>query len=183
MHPVAASAGGHRSASAISPPRRKRRIWVGAGVTLAVVMFVVAAGASHRAGAPSQSAAVPRRLATAHVLTPETRFLNSEPAPGAVQQIEGLLKAKASRDAGLVNAMVATPSSIWLLGGTPQDAENAARDATTRGARQGRVRSSSPTIFRSTTARATAQVARPTAPPIGRGSTPSPLASATKSPS
>jgi endoglucanase len=65
--------------------------------------------------------------------------LSSEPAPGAVQQIESLRKAKASRDAGLVNAMVATPTAIWLLGGTPQDAENAARDATTRGARQGRV--------------------------------------------
>jgi endoglucanase len=138
--PETPSASGPLSASPIStPPPRKRRVWVGAGVTLAAVTIAVAAGAFRRAEAPKQPLSVPRRLATARVLTPETRFLSSEPAPGAVQQIESLLKAKASRDAALVNAMVATPSAIWLLGGTPQDAENAARDATTRGARQGRV--------------------------------------------
>ena len=144
LHPAAASAERRPrrqpvSASASPPPRRKRGVWIGAGVTFALAAVAVAAGAFRRTSAPSQPVPVARQLAPARVLTPETRFLNAEPVPGAVQQIEGLLKTKASRDAALVNAMVATPSAIWLLGGTPQDAENAARDAATRGARQGRV--------------------------------------------
>ena len=138
-HASAPSAGGPVSASMGPPPRRRSRVWIGAGVAVVSMLVAGAAGVFHRAGAPPPPAQVPRQGRTAPVLTPETRFLNSEPAPGAVQQIEGLLKTKALRDAALVNAMVATPSSIWLLGGTPQDAESAARDAATRGARQGRV--------------------------------------------
>jgi endoglucanase len=136
--PAAPSAGG-LSASTSPPAGRRSRVGIGAGATLALVTFAVAAGLLRRGGAPPPPVPVPRRVTTGHVLTAETRFLNAEPAPGAVQQIEGLLKARALRDAALVNAMVATPSSIWLLGGAPQDAENAARDAATRGARQGRV--------------------------------------------
>ena len=139
VHPAAASADGHLSVSASPPPRRKRRVWIGAGLTFALAAVAVGAGAFRRTSAPAQPVPVARQLGPAHVLTAETRFLNAEPVPGAVQQIEGLLKTKALRDAALVNAMVATPSAIWLQGGTPQDAENAARDAATRGARQGRV--------------------------------------------
>ena len=139
IDPAAVSADGHVPVSASPPRRRKRRVWIGAGLTFALATIAVGASAFRRTSAPSQPVPVTRQLAPAHVLTPETRFLNAEPVPGAVQQIEGLLKTKALRDAALVNAMVATPSAIWLQGGTPQDAENAARDAATRGARQGRV--------------------------------------------
>jgi endoglucanase len=138
LHRATPSAGGQVSASVIPPPPRKRRVWIGAGATFVLIAIAVGAGALRRADAPKQPVAVLRRSAPARVLTPETRFLSSEPALGAVQQIEALLKAKASRDAALVNAMVATPTAIWLPGATPQDAENA-RDAATQGARQGRV--------------------------------------------
>ena len=138
LRPVTPSAGGHLSASVSAAPKRRRGLWIAAGA-LGLAAVVGAAGLFRGSGAPPPPVSVPRRLTTARLLTPETRFLSSEPVPGAVEQIEGLLKAKASRDAALVNAMVATPSSIWLLGGTPQDAENAARDAATRGARQRRV--------------------------------------------
>ena len=139
LRPATPSAAGYLSPSVSAVTGRRSRVWIGAGATLALVAVAVGAGLFRRADAPPPPVSVPRRLTTARLLTPETRFLSSEPVPGAVEQIEGLLKAKASRDAGLVNAMVATPSSIWLLGGTPQDAERASRDAATRGARQGRV--------------------------------------------
>jgi endoglucanase len=139
LAPETPSAGGQLSASVSSPPPRRRGVWIGVGVTFALLTVAVGAGALRRADAPRQPVTVLRRSSPARVLTPQTRFLSSEPEPGAVQQIESLRKAKASRDAGLVNAMVATPSAIWLLGGTPQEAEDAARDASTRGARQGRV--------------------------------------------
>jgi endoglucanase len=70
---------------------------------------------------------------------PATRFLGSEPPSGAVGQIESLLKSNRVRDAALVSAMVATPSAIWFLGGSPEQVRVDVSDAVVRGGRQGRL--------------------------------------------
>jgi endoglucanase len=88
---------------------------------------------------PAPAPRPPAARPASALLAPDTRFLNAEPEPGAIQQIESLLKADSFHDAALLDAMVATPSAIWLMTGAPQQVENDVREIVTRGARQGRV--------------------------------------------
>ncbi|HXU02704.1 MAG TPA: glycoside hydrolase family 6 protein, partial [Polyangia bacterium] len=123
-----------------TPPAPRRRAGVRAAIAgaLAIVAIVVAVTMVRRATAPTESAR-PFARARPH-LDPGTLLLNTEPLQGAVQQIEALTKARAFRDAALLNAMVATPSAFWFEGAlSPQQVEADARSTVARGARQGRV--------------------------------------------
>jgi endoglucanase len=57
-----------------------------------------------------------------HTLTPNTRFYVPPPAQGSVQQILQLVKSGQLKNAGLVTAMEAVPSAVWLDGETPAQA-------------------------------------------------------------
>jgi endoglucanase len=60
------------------------------------------------------------------------------PAPptAAIQQIAALAKARAAADAALLNALVATPSAIWLAGGSPQEVQTAVHNTVVQAARR-----------------------------------------------
>ncbi|HVT08539.1 MAG TPA: glycoside hydrolase family 6 protein, partial [Polyangia bacterium] len=72
-------------------------------------------------------------------LDPSARFLSSEAFPGAADQVAALLEQNAPSDAALINAMVATPTGIWFLGGTPEQVRRDVSDAVARAGRQDRV--------------------------------------------
>ena len=57
-----------------------------------------------------------------HTLAPGTRFYVPPPAQGSVQQILQLIKAHQLKDAGLITAMEAVPSAVWLDGETAAQA-------------------------------------------------------------
>jgi endoglucanase len=57
-----------------------------------------------------------------HTLAPNTRFYVPPPAQGSVQQILQLVKSGQLKNAGLLTAMEATPSAVWLDGETPAQA-------------------------------------------------------------
>jgi endoglucanase len=122
--------------STMARPRLGPRALAGGAILLAAL--AVGATAARKVVAPPARPA-PQPVRRAHRLDPRTRFLSSEPPPGAVAQIGGLLKANATRDAALLSAMVATPTGIWFLGGTPEQVRGEVSDAVTRGGRQGRV--------------------------------------------
>jgi endoglucanase len=110
------------------------------GLVVAAAFAVVGALAHRSPPAPAPAASrAPAPRHRARVLVPTTTFLAAEPDPGAVQQIEELLSAKAVHDAALVSAMVATPSAIWFLGGSPQQVQLDVSGTVSRGARQARV--------------------------------------------
>ena len=108
VRPAAPSAGGHLSASAsqsagsrasaaVSPPvRRKSRVWIGAGVTLGLVVVAAVVGGSRRMGASSQPSLRPPGLEIARALPPEPRPLNAEPAAGAVRALPAAASAPPS---------------------------------------------------------------------------------------
>ena len=57
-----------------------------------------------------------------HTLAADTRFYVPPPAQGSVQQILQLVKSGQLKNAGLITAMEATPSAVWLDGETPAQA-------------------------------------------------------------
>src|ERR1700728_659902 len=57
-----------------------------------------------------------------HTLAANTRFYVPPPAQGSVQQILQLVKSGQLKNAGLITAMEATPSAVWLDGETPAEA-------------------------------------------------------------
>jgi endoglucanase len=125
------------AATPARPGRARGRRILG-GLAIAAAFLVVAALARRHPPAPVASRAAAQRH-RARVLVPSTTFLAAEPDPGAVKQIEELLGARAVHDAGLVSAMVATPSAIWFIGGSPQQVQLDVSGTVSRGARQGRV--------------------------------------------
>ncbi len=120
-----------------APPRRWRAVLAGA-VAIATVGAVVAVIAP-TPGRPPRNGRASKAPHRVHRLDARTRFLGSEPPPGAAPHIDALLKADRAREAALVSAMIATPSAIWILGGTPEQARAQVADAAARAARQGSV--------------------------------------------
>src|SRR5580698_11244470 len=57
-----------------------------------------------------------------HTLAANTRFYVPPPAQGSVQQILQLIKSGQLKNAGLVTAMEAVPSAVWLDGETSAQA-------------------------------------------------------------
>jgi endoglucanase len=57
-----------------------------------------------------------------HTLAANTRFYVPPPAQGSVQQILQLVKSGQLKNAGLITAMEATPSAVWLDGETAAEA-------------------------------------------------------------
>src|ERR1700689_4926271 len=57
-----------------------------------------------------------------HTLAANTRFYVPPPAQGSVQQILQLLKSGQLKNAGLITAMEAVPSAVWLDGETAAQA-------------------------------------------------------------
>jgi endoglucanase len=57
-----------------------------------------------------------------HTLAANARFYVPPPAQGSVQQILQLVKSGQLKNAGLLTAMEATPSAVWLDGETPAQA-------------------------------------------------------------
>ncbi|HET9933112.1 MAG TPA: glycoside hydrolase family 6 protein [Polyangiaceae bacterium] len=51
----------------------------------------------------------------------EARLFVPDPNPAATEQIRSLRRAHDRKNAALVEAMVDTPQSVWLVGGTPDD--------------------------------------------------------------
>jgi endoglucanase len=121
-------------------PRRRRGWTAAAALAVALGLAAALAGAGRRSasrggrGAPPAGARRPPPP-----LGPDTRFLSSDAPPGAVAQIESLLKQNDTRDAALISAMAGTPTGIWFLGGTPEQVRRDVSDAVARGARQNRV--------------------------------------------
>ena len=66
------------------------------------------------------SAATP--ASAGHTLAPSTRFYVPPPAQGSVQQILQLVKSGQLKNAGLLGAMEAVPSAVWLDGETAAQA-------------------------------------------------------------
>ncbi len=50
----------------------------------------------------------------------DARLFVPDPNPAALDQLHALRRAHERRDAALVEAMVDTPQSVWLVGGTPE---------------------------------------------------------------
>jgi endoglucanase len=92
----------------------KRR--VRQAITLAA-SIAVAAGVLGRV-IPSASAST----GSGHELSPDTRFYVPPPAQGSVQQILQLIASGQLKNAGLIAAMEAVPSAVWLDGETAAQA-------------------------------------------------------------
>jgi endoglucanase len=123
-------------------PRPAARGWrwaVPGALFVALAVALWAAGARRRATPQANASPAPAVHRPPRPLDPNTRFLSSEAPPGASAQIEGLLKQDAARDAALISALVATPTGIWFLGGTPEQVRRDASDAVARAGRQARV--------------------------------------------
>jgi endoglucanase len=89
--------------------------------TQAIVLaasVAVAVGVLAMAAVPAASAST----ATGHELAPGTRFYVPPPAQGSVQQILQLIAGGQLKDAGLIAAMEAVPSAVWLDGETAAQA-------------------------------------------------------------
>ncbi|HEX4094569.1 MAG TPA: glycoside hydrolase family 6 protein [Trebonia sp.] len=84
-------------------------------------LTTLALGTAGLALAPGLASAAPAAPA-AHTLASNTRFYVPPPAQGSLAQIASLIKSGQLKNAGLVTAMVATPSAVWLDGETPAQA-------------------------------------------------------------
>jgi endoglucanase len=71
---------------------------------------------------PAASASVSASAASGHALPPGTRFYVPPPAQGSAQQILQLIASGQLKDAGLIAAMEALPSAVWLDGETSAQA-------------------------------------------------------------
>jgi endoglucanase len=67
------------------------------------------------------------------------RFYVPPPAPAAIAQIEGLVRAHHFHDAARLAAMEATPQAAWFVGGSPAEVEGAVHETMERAAREHRV--------------------------------------------
>ena len=94
----------------------RRTVWRHlAGLTTLALSAAVLTIAPGLASAATQAPA-------AHTLAPNTRFYVPPPAQGSVQQILQLVKSGQLKNAGLLTAMEATPSAVWLDGETAAQA-------------------------------------------------------------
>jgi endoglucanase len=89
-----------------------------AGLTTLVIGAAVLALAPGIASAATRAPAAP----AGHTLAPDTRFYVPPPAQGSAQQILQLIKSGQLKNAGLIAAMEAVPSAVWLTGETSAEA-------------------------------------------------------------
>jgi endoglucanase len=97
---------------------------------LGVVTALAVAGAL-AVSAPSAAAAPATGQAARN-----TRFYIPPPDPGAVRQIEDLVRAGDLRDAVGIARMVTTPQAVWFSGGTPAEVRRSVRRTVQAAARQ-----------------------------------------------
>jgi endoglucanase len=90
------------------------------GVTQAITLAASIAVAVGVLGAATPS--VSASTLGGHDLSPGTRFYVPPPAQGSVQQILQLIEHGQVKNAGLIAAMEAVPSAVWLDGETPAQA-------------------------------------------------------------
>jgi endoglucanase len=89
------------------------------------VVQAITLAASMAVAAGVLGTAIPSAAASTgggHGLSPGTRFYVPPPAQGSVQQILQLIASGQLKDAGLIAAMEAVPSAVWLDGETPAQA-------------------------------------------------------------
>jgi endoglucanase len=84
--------------------------------TAGLAALVLGAGAMALAPSPASAAA---SAPPDHQFAANTRFFVQPPASGSLAQITGLLRSGDAADAARLAAMEATPSAVWLTGGTP----------------------------------------------------------------
>src|ERR1700727_2562000 len=84
-------------------------------------LTTLAMAAAALALAPALASAATQAPAD-HTLAANTRFYVPPPAQGSVQQILQLVKSGQLKNAGLLTAMEATPSAVWLDGDTSAQA-------------------------------------------------------------
>jgi endoglucanase len=84
-------------------------------------LTTLALGAAALALTPGLASAATQAPAD-HTLAANTRFYVPRPAQGSVQQILQLVKSGQLKNAGLLTAMEATPSAVWLDGETSAQA-------------------------------------------------------------
>jgi endoglucanase len=94
--------------------------------TLALGAAALALTPGLASAAPQSSAAIQAAAGTqapaGHTLAPDTRFYVPPPAQGSAQQILQLVKSGQLKNAGLIAAMEAVPSAVWLDGETAAEA-------------------------------------------------------------
>ena len=89
------------------------------------VMQVITLATSMAAAVGVLGTAIPSVAASTvggHGLSPDTRFYVPPPAQGSVRQILQLIESGQLKNAGLIAAMEAVPSAVWLDGETPAQA-------------------------------------------------------------
>ncbi|HEX7949086.1 MAG TPA: glycoside hydrolase family 6 protein [Candidatus Limnocylindrales bacterium] len=115
-------------------------------VIAVAVIAVVAAGSGGGArvvprtsGPPAASpdaaatAALDGTLATGlPLMTPPPALYVPHPDPEAIAQLDELRRAGRSTDAGLLRAMLDTPSAVWFQGGSPAEVERDVRELLAR---------------------------------------------------
>ena len=84
-------------------------------------LTTLAMGAAALALTPGLASAATQPPA-GHTLAANTRFYVPPPAQGSVQQILQLVKSGQLKNAGLLTAMEAVPSAVWLDGETAAQA-------------------------------------------------------------
>jgi endoglucanase len=104
-----------------------------------VVMLLGCGGDPSQPGTESEATVKVAALRETTSCDASTRFYVQPPAPAAVAQIEGLVKARHFRDAARVAALEATPQAAWFGGGTPEEVKVAVHDTMKRAAREHRV--------------------------------------------
>jgi endoglucanase len=85
-------------------------------------LALTTAGLALAPGLASAATSAPAASASGHSLAANTRFYVPPPAQGSVQQILSLLKSGQLKNAGLLTAMEAVPSAVWLDGETSAQA-------------------------------------------------------------
>ena len=73
-------------------------------------------------GTATLSASASAATGGGHILPANARFYVPPPAKGSIEQIQQLIKSGDFHDAGLIAAMEAVPSAVWLDGETPAQA-------------------------------------------------------------
>lgn len=119
-----------RSVATVEPPTptrrsRSRRRQIVVLVAL-VALVLIAIGVFQR-----KDTKLPPRVAQ-YPFPAGARFFVPPPNPGAVQQIAGLVKANAAREAAAVTALVAVPQTVWFSKGTPEEVRGAVSNTVAR---------------------------------------------------
>jgi endoglucanase len=119
-----------RPISTAEPPAPTRRPRIRHGELVALLALVgaviLAAGVFHRKDGKLPPRVVQRPFPA------DARFFVPPPNPGAVQQIAGLVKANASREAAAVTALAAVPQTVWFSKGTPEEVRGAVSNTVAR---------------------------------------------------